>query len=347
MAATSCKKDSDCTSLNYWIEETKCIRYIYDFDAARTTPDKDFITLKIGVTSTPTPTPTRTPASSPTPTPTPETPWSKFIRNGINAGFDKTGKQYSWFQQTKYHVEYACQNNQCVMVPSTNIDGEKCNWGCDVPDGISNSNRCMCERLYEALSCLPDWREPNPTDPNVFERYQGVFSNEDGSCKKEYKRYFLCEGPTRCGEKDGKVKCLPPDDPVFKTTSSAAYTFPSTDIIVTGGEVSTAEFIEKYGYSPIGQSPFEEAFGDSATGTTAASRYGLDRVLLEWDSDKITETMCTPLLKENESGYFCDAAQLSIMAFKKFESLKEKAREAYAGLDEEAKKKLEEVTLLR
>ncbi|MCX6802467.1 MAG: hypothetical protein NT067_05155, partial [Candidatus Diapherotrites archaeon] len=92
---------------------------------------------------------------------------------------------------------------------------------------------------------------------------------------------------------------------------------------------------------------FEQQNLGCDSGAAVSEKYGLNRVLLEWDADKITETMCDPLLKENESGYFCDATQLSIMAFKRFESLKEKAREVYAGLDDASKKKLEEVSLLR
>ncbi|MCX6802660.1 MAG: M64 family metallo-endopeptidase [Candidatus Diapherotrites archaeon] len=47
--------------------------------------------------------------------------------------------------------------------------------------------------------------------------------------------------------------------------------------------------------------------------------YGLDRVLLEWDSDKITTRMCLPSLIEGEMGYFCDATQFSIMLLKRIE----------------------------
>ncbi|MCX6802657.1 MAG: hypothetical protein NT067_06125, partial [Candidatus Diapherotrites archaeon] len=281
VAATSCKTDPDCAQLNHWIQEVKCIRNINDFDAERTVPDKDFTTLQIDSAQ-----------------------WSNFVKNGVKAGFAKTGKKYTWYQQEQFFEQYVCKNSACVMKSESEVKGKKCSWACDVPDGIGNSNRCMCERLYEDLSCNPD----DPNDPDIYERYQGVFKGADDVCKKDYERYYVCEGLLRCAPKGGKFYCLSPEEyPELFKTYNAAY-FPSSDRILTGYEVSTAEFIEKYGYSPL-----EPPSLAQQQGLETASAYGLDRVLLEWDSDKITDTMCDPLLKEGESGYFCDATQFSVM----------------------------------
>ncbi|MEM0360105.1 MAG: hypothetical protein QXK06_02060 [Candidatus Diapherotrites archaeon] len=53
------------------------------------------------------------------------------------------------------------------------------------------------------------------------------------------------------------------------------------------------------------------------SGVVVAQRFGLDRVLLEWDVNAITPTMCDPLFVVGESGFFCDATQFSIMLSKR------------------------------
>lgn len=79
----------------------------------------------------------------------------------------------------------------------------------------------------------------------------------------------------------------------------------------------------------------EEARACEETGVKAYYKYGLNRVLLEWDFEKVTERMCEPLAVEGESGYFCDATQFSIMLFKRYESFRKRVQEYVSGLGEE------------
>lgn len=79
------------------------------------------------------------------------------------------------------------------------------------------------------------------------------------------------------------------------------------------------------------------------TGNIAFNKYGLNRVLLEWDAEKISSKMCESLLVEGESGYFCDAVQFSIMLFKRTEELEEKANKIIDGLSEDKKRELTKI----
>jgi len=54
------------------------------------------------------------------------------------------------------------------------------------------------------------------------------------------------------------------------------------------------------------------------------NRTGMNRVLLDWKAENISDSICDPLIGE-KSGFFCDATQFSVMLSKRIDSLLEKA----------------------
>ncbi|MFH1234408.1 MAG: hypothetical protein V1493_02245, partial [Candidatus Diapherotrites archaeon] len=65
---------------------------------------------------------------------------------------------------------------------------------------------------------------------------------------------------------------------------------------------------------------FEQQNLGCESGKEISQKYGLNRILLDWDADKITETMCDVDFREGESGYFCDATQFGLMLSKRLSS---------------------------
>jgi len=55
------------------------------------------------------------------------------------------------------------------------------------------------------------------------------------------------------------------------------------------------------------------------------NKTGMNRVLLDWTAESISDKTCDPFLVNGENGFFCDATQFSIMLSKRIDSLLEEA----------------------
>ncbi len=215
--ALSCTTDDDCESMNYSVDEVKCLYRVHYFNPLKTDPDFEFDQYEYLK---------------------PEQ-WPRFIENGIRAGF-QLGKPYSWRQQTRYIVTHKCIDGQCVKWKE-DPKGKVCLWGCDISTG-----RCMCEvKSTSGPFCDPS------RGPDIYATWQTAYRNENDECIQETSLTYACPRGYECGQENGSSKCI--RKYYSNNPSASSYSTYIARRNNTGKGLTTAQFIATYGYSPIAE----------------------------------------------------------------------------------------------